>query len=697
PQGRSVTLRTLRVGCNDCPPGNGWFYYPPYRHGIRVRGSLTVNQNTFIWDDTLEIDGGTLTNYGLFVVGNNTGYQLGIPNMLTACRISAPRLVMKGASATLICRYSASASSSPYCGGLIFWPGSIEEITEGNVHIEGWLIGADDTTCPYAPTPRLFDLTAPSSSSASITFDGINFPLGQAAPPTVYIQDESGFASFNNLKFNRLIIDRPGPGERRIDFISHLEIHRDFILRNGHVQAPAPRALLFLGAQPGSWSVTESIPGNSILRDMVPDLNGKTGPITLHSTLRLPGFTVDNPFGGFELIIDDRGAVMESLKILDGRMRIDWGTLEVHGAFQVGSSNPPLPSNKAPAFDLFQAGMLWVRGLLGGVGHGDFRFERGATGSLDAGTIRAEGDFIVDHRDFTAGGTHRVEMWGNIGRTVQIGNLQTPPGRICPTLILNDLIIGKTGDSPGNQVDVISDIETRGTCTTAIGVLNWNRDTIGVLTVEAGSVDPPAIRAAPGALKVPLLHLKVTANLTEAITFASFTCTANGSGDAGIEIAGAVLVLDGDGDGVYDPQNDPVIAGPAFFSPQDQTCRFQFTRTLNAGSSESWFVAVDFYDFTREGSEFTLGFAADRDAVTGGAQSNRSAVVTGAPVWGGTCTVTAEAVTNPPAPRAGGGCRGGSIPGGPESPLGWALLALAFILLKRRMGFATRTGRVPKP
>jgi hypothetical protein len=638
-----------------------------------------VTRNTYVWDDTLLIDGGSLTNHGLCFIGNIAGYQQPNTNALDACRQGQPRLVMQGGSARLSCRVDLTASNTVYSGGLVFWPGSIEEIREGTVEIEGWLIGCDDFSCPYAPTTRLFDLANPAPSTPTVVFGGSSYPVSFQRP-SIYIQNENLGASPNDMRFHHLTVDRTTPGETNLDLISHVQVHGDFKVLDGHVSSPATRRLSFRGATPALWAVVEGGAGQSSLSNVQPDLNGKTVPITLRSTIPVPGFALDNPNAGFELRIDDLGAVTGSIALHDGRLVIGKGDLEVRGVFRAGRSTPPLSAGRAPRLDFTDTGTLFVSAFYGGPGHGDFLFEAGASGTMNLGTIRAEGDFRVDNAAFAPGGSHTVELSGNVGRSVVMENLQTPPRKPVPTLILQNFTLAKTGSAPGDTVDVLSDVDIRGTFTHVSGRINWNNANVGSLALAPGAGNPPSGEILPGETDRAVLQFEVTTDFQESIRVTRVTVTALGSGDASADVAGVRLYLDSDGNGQFDPRADLPIAGPSYFV--SGRCDLAPSRVLPPLEMESWFLVVSLYDTATVGSDFTFVIGANDDVQGAGLTSNRAAHVTGPPI--GSREFTVAALPAPPPPVSdSASCGGGTSASGSDAFLCWALLVALFVLVRR--------------
>jgi hypothetical protein len=491
----------LYVGVNHVSPlsswGWGWNYYPDNgRSWLRVQGQLTVTGDLFVVADTLEIQTGAIVNVtGVCWVGLGGGYNWpqGQTNQLTMREYACPQLLMSGGRLNV--HYGPSASNpqqaQAYWGGMVFWPGAIENVTGGEIHVDGWFVGANDTN-PSLTSQRLFDM---STSSAHIYLDGSTYPTNMIA--YMYCWDYNN--SSPPLKLYHLTINRPSG--RRVQWNSWIEVNGNFNLLNGYVSGAAQGVLLtFAGNQPSYWTSTGqsnynlvSVSFNTTQGTTLP----KNNRVTIYSTIFVPGFVLDNRNTAFDIFIDDRGAITGTIQILSGRVWLSIGTLEVRGLFQVGQTTPPLAGNQIPVFDMLNTGLLWVRGLLGQAQHGDFYFQGGATGSLTAGTIRAEGVFVVDNQSFAMGGTSTLEMTGNVNRTVQMFNNQVPAGKTNATLIVQNFTVAKTLSAPGNQVDVLSDLDVRGDLKILSGILNgatgWTVVLAGQWPVNTGQFTGNAV------------------------------------------------------------------------------------------------------------------------------------------------------------------------------------------------------------
>ncbi|GEM_PF-3593553 len=459
PSGPPITCWRLWNGVNHLRnvQYSNYRYYPTYRHVLTIKGTLNVTCDTYITSDTLHVDGGTFNCRGALYVGYSVYYSTG-SSLLDKRRRSKPTLKMSGG--TLNVTYTSSTSATAqHSGGVIFLAGADEQINAGNLHVHGWLGGAYD-----AGSSRYFDL---SNSSANIFLDGSSYPATWAAQ--VYVTDNGGGS--HTMKFSSLSINRPGG--RQIMFGSWLEIYQNLVVSSGYLTASNTISLSFEGNLPGMWETT----GNTSYTNIMPTMNNKNAQLTLYSTVQVPGFSVNNSNNAFSLFIDNRGAIVgggapppavDRLQILDGRVWISTGSLEVRGFFQVGQGG----SSASPVFDILNAGRLFVSGIHGVAQHGDFFFYPNASGSLNAGIIEVEGEFFVDNSSFALGGSNTLITSGNVGKTVRMWNNRPPSGYTNATLVINNFIVKKTLGSPGNQVDVISDLVINGDLAIQSGVLN---------------------------------------------------------------------------------------------------------------------------------------------------------------------------------------------------------------------------------
>jgi hypothetical protein len=127
-----------------------------------------------------------------------------------------------------------------------------------------------------------------------------------------------------------------------------------------------------------------------------------------------------------------------------------------------------------------------------------------------------------------------------------------------------------------------------------------------------------------------------------------------------------------------------LLAGPEAYSSDDGSLTFSFTRVLGPGTTESFFVVYSIAAGAPGGVDFSASLAANADVTAIGQTSGLAPTVLGAPVPGGTLTVTAGSTST----RSSGGCsfEGGGEAGG--ALLSWIFLACTFLavlcVLRRR-------------
>ena len=188
------------------------------------------------------------------------------------------------------------------------------------------------------------------------------------------------------------------------------------------------------------------------------------------------------------------------------------------------------------------------------------------------------------------------------------------------------------------------------------------------LNVSAGFWNFTDVECDPSAQRVPLMQMSLSTGSGYAVTVETLTVRATGPlADPG-RILGLVLAVDGDGNGRYNPAGGDVVllaaepfgaGGEAVLSP---------SRTVPAGSSETWVLVADLADTATAGAwlETSLDAATGvsaRDATgeplsAGGTLDGaRVAVPVGCPVWserspsGGGPARAAHACVRDPASR----------------------------------------------
>ncbi|MHC5081537.1 MAG: hypothetical protein ACYTHN_21255, partial [Planctomycetota bacterium] len=155
----------------------------------------------------------------------------------------------------------------------------------------------------------------------------------------------------------------------------------------------------------------------------------------------------------------------------------------------------------------------------------------------------------------------------------------------------------------------------------------------GTLTLALGPNPGGPVQELAGETDVPVLSLLLTADAVENITATGLTVSVTGTLDDSLGGTAAKLIVDANGDGLYQANSELSIAGPLPFTQDDGTVTFSgLSRTLPAGSSENWLVLIDLPPAAPVGSTFRLWIANNADLpVTGSLTA--SPIVTGAPLW----------------------------------------------------------------
>ena len=154
----------------------------------------------------------------------------------------------------------------------------------------------------------------------------------------------------------------------------------------------------------------------------------------------------------------------------------------------------------------------------------------------------------------------------------------------------------------------------------------------------------------------------MAANPTEDIDISSISFKTTGTADESTDIDSVLLVLDADGNGIYDVVYDSQIGGTVTsFTDNGQIAFSGLSETITAGNSEDWLL-VYYLDGTGEAdSTFKVYFDAISQITATGATSSNSISPLGLPVNGNIMTISdvgtiniALAATNPGAENFNG-------------------------------------------
>lgn len=163
------------------------------------------------------------------------------------------------------------------------------------------------------------------------------------------------------------------------------------------------------------------------------------------------------------------------------------------------------------------------------------------------------------------------------------------------------------------------------------------------LTLSAAAHNPPDGTVAPGMTDIVMLHLQLAASQQDDVDVLSVTLTADGTGNDAQAVTGVRLYQDVDGDGQVTAAD--VLLGSSTYSADDGTLTVTFSPPLRIAKGQSCLLLV-LYDLTgnlpliNQGDTFRCGVAKDTDVVAQAAGGG-NVVVSGAPVYGGTMTVSA--------------------------------------------------------
>ncbi|GEM_PF-3129626 len=207
------------------------------------------------------------------------------------------------------------------------------------------------------------------------------------------------------------------------------------------------------------------------------------------------------------------------------------------------------------------------------------------------------------------------------------------------------------------------------------------------LTLAAGPANPGPAEVPPLTAGVSVLQLRLTATAAEAVDVSAVRVSVSGGSDESITVTGVHAYLDADADAVYTPGTDAVLHSGAMFASDDGTVLLALIHTLQVTAGGFVDLLVTFDLDATPGDDFTASVAAGSDVIAQGAVSLTAVSPLGAPVIGGTITVSDDDPAPAPDTEAAfffGGCAGG--PSGGGGPPLWPWLALCAAML-----FARRT------
>ena len=165
---------------------------------------------------------------------------------------------------------------------------------------------------------------------------------------------------------------------------------------------------------------------------------------------------------------------------------------------------------------------------------------------------------------------------------------------------------------------------------------------VGRLTITAGSANPAATNEVNTASDLAMLQLNLAANDTENIQVTALTITASGTAHDMDDItSGSVkLYIDTNSDGALDGGDTQLGTGGSYDADNGTVTFSGFSRTISASSSEDWLVVCGLSGSASEGETFAASVKENTDVAATGLGSGQTVNRIGAPVNGGTKTIT---------------------------------------------------------
>jgi hypothetical protein len=154
---------------------------------------------------------------------------------------------------------------------------------------------------------------------------------------------------------------------------------------------------------------------------------------------------------------------------------------------------------------------------------------------------------------------------------------------------------------------------------------------VGRLQVTAGSSMPGASAHPVATVDIPSLQLRLTA-LDEDVTVSSVTFTGLALQGQLADLSGVRLVVDANGNGLFDSGTDgPFLGSPGTFGA-GTTVTFLANRVLNRNMGEDWLVLIDLGTQHSHNDQFSLALAAAGDVTATGNISTQGAFLSLSPL-----------------------------------------------------------------
>jgi hypothetical protein len=298
--------------------------------------------------------------------------------------------------------------------------------------------------------------------------------------------------------------------------------------------------------------------------------------------------------------------------------------------------------------------------------------------------LDANGDDVYQPtRDLPVGGP--APGWG-LGSSIRFStDFEVPPVSSATVFVVCEIDpLAETGAHVVAFFDPSTDVGAQGTLSgfpPSVSGAPCNGGTITIGPVGSvwtlGEDSGVSETALPGAEGTVLFRVELTTGTSEPVLLESLHFEATGPVEDLAGLTAAFLFLDEDGDARFNPSRDRLLSGP--FLPDSGRRRIDAPcgAILPPGSTTTIFLVANLRDDALEGSIFRFAIQNGADVRATGTLTSHRANVVGIPVTGREVRV---AMPEDPVPCEGA-CGGGTSPQGPQSLLGWAILALCVGLL----------------
>jgi hypothetical protein len=269
-------------------------------------------------------------------------------------------------------------------------------------------------------------------------------------------------------------------------------------------------------------------------------------------------------------------------------------------------------------------------------------------GLLDGDPLLGTGDYSADNGTITFSGLTEVINSSSTENWILVYDLRNPGTASNGETLITKL--NATGSITAMGATSLLSITPSGSFPLTGSTMTIS--SVGQLTVAAGSANPANTTISNSDTNVEMVQLALNANPTENIRVTSIVFTASGTADdrnaaAGGDLAdaGVRLYRDVNGNGIYDSATDVQIGSAGNYSADNGTVTFSgLTQTISAGSTVNWLLVYDLAGNAAFGETLIARLANNSDITATGLSSLQSITPSGAPVTGGTMTVSENAV-----------------------------------------------------